>query len=477
MRSGQSDRCRLNLTKDVIYIPEATSSEQPKKSPAALRRLTAAVGSKKSLRGRLVRGGVSSFTLKIGSGLLALPLAIVLARTLGPEGYGVYAFALSLVTLLAIPAQMGLPTLLVREIARYQQRREWGLLRGMLTRANQWALAISVFLGLAAAGIALSPWGFVEQHQLQTFAWALVLLPLIALGNLRGAALRGLHRVVQGLLPGLLLRPGVLLASVGAAAVLGILTPPLAMALHAAAAALAFAIGWLLLLRCLPRQVRKSRPVYDTTNWAHSLLPLSLLAGMQVLNSQTGVVMLGLLGAAQDVGLYRIAVQGATLVTFSLTAINLVIGPHIAQLYASGDRRRLQKLITRSARVALLSALPVATLFIFFGDAFLALVFGAPFQPAHAALAILCVGQLFSAATGSVALILNMTGHERDTARGVAVASGLNVLLCASLIPFFGIKGAALATSVTLVCWNLLLARLAYQRTGLYATSVRRFWC
>ena len=36
---------------------------------------------------------------------------VLLARTLGPEGYGVYAFFFALVSFLAIPAQIGMPNL------------------------------------------------------------------------------------------------------------------------------------------------------------------------------------------------------------------------------------------------------------------------------------------------------------------------------------------------------------------------------
>jgi O-antigen/teichoic acid export membrane protein len=437
-----------------------------------MRRFAAFVGSAGSLRGQVVRGGAGGLALRGLSAILALALAVVLARTLGPDGYGTYAFALSLVTLLAAPAHMGLPTLLVREIARYQQRQQWGLLRGILIRSNQAALGLAVLIGLAAAGVALGPWGILEPPQLQTFAWALALLPLIAFGNLCGAALRGLRYVVQGLLPELLLRPGLLLGAVGVAALFGMLTPPLAMALHAAAAAMAFGIGALFLLRSLTPPIRESAPTFETRRWVGSLLPLSLLAGMQVINNRTGVVILGLLGATEEVGLYRIAVQGAAVVILGLTTINLVIAPHVAHLYDSGKRVQLQKMIGRSAGIVFLSAVPPAVLFIFFGDRVLEAVFGGPYIPAYRALALLSIGQLFSAAMGSAGLILNMTGHERDTVKVVAFTSVLNVALCVVLIPPFGINGAAAALTAALICKTLLFAVWAYQRTGLIPLAI-----
>ena len=97
-----------------------------------------------SLRAFLLRGVLGSGVLKIFHTLLILATAILLARTLGPEGYGIYAFAYALATLIAIPAQMGLPTLVVREVARYQLKEEWGYLKGILRFSNQ------VVLGLAA---------------------------------------------------------------------------------------------------------------------------------------------------------------------------------------------------------------------------------------------------------------------------------------------------------------------------------------
>ncbi len=89
------------------------------------------MGSSTSLRGRLVRGGLGSLALKLASTALGFILVILLARSLGPEGYGVYAFVFAIVSLLAIPTQLGLPQLVVRETAKAQAAERWGLMRGL----------------------------------------------------------------------------------------------------------------------------------------------------------------------------------------------------------------------------------------------------------------------------------------------------------------------------------------------------------
>jgi O-antigen/teichoic acid export membrane protein len=427
----------------------------------------------KGLKGQLMRGVIGSAGLKAVNAMLSLAVAIVLARTLGPAGYGTYAFAFSLVSLLAVPAQLGLPSLLVRDIAKYHYLREWGLLRGLLRRATQIVIGVSLALmaGGTVAAWLLSP--DLDSEKVKTFLWALALIPLIAFGNIRGAALRGLRRVVQGQLPEQAIRPGLYLALLGAGAWFGAMTAEGAMALRVVAATGAFVVGVVLLRRHVPPEAVAADPAFETRAWLRAILPLSLIAGMGVINRQTDIVILGLFTTSADVGIYRTATQGAELVVFLLSAVTNVIAPYVSRLYTGGEMERLQRLATTSARVILLLAFPVAGAFIFFGEEILSMVFGKEYAPGQTPLAILCVGQLFSAAAGSVGMLLNMAGYERDTARGFAVATAFNVILNIILIPPLGMTGAAIATAASLVIWNSLLCRQVWVRMGIQSTAIR----
>ncbi|ADE14475.1 polysaccharide biosynthesis protein [Nitrosococcus halophilus Nc 4] len=422
------------------------------------------------LRAQLLRGGIGSIAIKVGHTLLMLATTVVLARVLGAEGFGIYAYAYALVQILGIPAQMGLPILVVREVAAYQANAQWGLLKGILRRAFQAVGVIAIVLALAGGSVA---WVFSErfsQEYLTTFAWALLLLPLIALGNLRGAALRGLRKVIQGQLPEHVLRPGGFLLFLGVVWLLfpqRQLTPADAMLMHTVATGMAFGVGGWLLVRSLPWQSKEAAPAYDTRHWLSSALPLSLIAGMQIINSQTDIIMLGLFRDAEEVGVYRVAVQSATLVAFGLQAINMVIAPHFSRLYAAGDMVRLQRVVTASARAILFTALPVVVVLIVFGEPVLRLVFGVEFVSGYAPLAILASGQLVNAAMGSVGFLLNMTGYERNVARGLMIAAVTNIVLNLFLIPLWGMEGAAVATGVTLVLWNILLWQSVRKHLGI----------
>jgi O-antigen/teichoic acid export membrane protein len=195
-------------------------------------------------------------------------------------------------------------------------------------------------------------------------------------------------------------------------------------------------------------------------------LPLAFSSGMGIVTRQASILILGLFVSAADVGVYRVAAQTSLLAAFGLDAVNMVVAPRFATLFARGEAERLQRLVTASARVILAFSLVVTVGFVVFGKPFLRLVFGAPYEAAYLPMVILLAGQLVNSATGSVGALLNMTRNERETAKGMAVAAASNVALNLALIPILGTAGAAMATAASLVTWNVLMWRSVRRRLG-----------
>lgn len=422
-----------------------------------------------SLKGQLMRGGAGSVGLNVANVSLGLAVAVVLARVLGPKNYGIYTYVYALVSLLAVPAQFGLPTLVVRETAKAEVKQEWGLMRGLWRWAGSVAAALALMLAVVAGVFAWYFSGHFSALQLKTFVWGLALIPLIALGTLRGAALQGLRSVVQGQLPEQVVRPALLILMVLVIGFFagGKIKADEAMALHALAAGCGFAIGAWLLWREQPSQVAaRPPPVYELRRWLASTLPLALLAGTQVITNQTDVVMLGIFASAQDVGVYRVAAQGATLVSLAFAALGIAAMPHLARLYTKGDMCRFQRLATVSAGAALLVALPILLAFLLFGDTILGTVFGARYVNGGKVLSILASAYFVNVGFGMVGRLLNMAGYEHDTAKGVGVAAVCNVVLNVILIPLYGMTGAAAATAISMLVWNIVLWRMVRRRLG-----------
>ncbi len=424
------------------------------------------------LAAQLLRGGAGSLLARVSEVVLGLVIAVLLARLLGPAGYGVYAFVFALMSLVSMPTRAGLPPLVVRETARGQRTGDWSAVRGIWRWANGVTLLLSL---LIAAGGALGLWlGWAQGEDLrETLVWGLGLVPLLALVAVRSASLGGLRHVLAGVFPEQVLRPALL------AVVLLVLlmwhgmevSPADAMGVTFGATLVAFVVGAWLLHRYRPPEVATARPHYQHVAWLSAAWPMALTQGFQQINRHADVLLLGLLAATVDVGVYRVAAQGALLVSLGLTALNMVVAPFAARLHIEEERQKLQKLVRRTAQAALVFAVPATLLFVVFGEWLLVTLFGDEFRGAYEPLMVLAVGQLVSAWFGPNGMLLTMTRHEREVTRAVAVAAVLNVVLNLLLIPAVGVVGAAIATSVSLVFWNVWLWVVARRRLGVRCSA------
>jgi O-antigen/teichoic acid export membrane protein len=371
----------------------------------------------------------------------------------------------------AVVSQIGLPTLIVREASRYGTTGSWGKFRGLLSTAGKLAAGAAGLCVALLVGFVYAAANSVPSIEKDTALVAFFLVPLILLNRLGGSVLRGLGFVIKGQLAEQLLRPGIFLlffavAAAGCGAV-G-LDARVAMSLHVLAALVAFVIGAVLVKRSIPNVIMHTGGDYsDWGRWKKSLVPLSLIAGLQFLNGQIDILLLGVFREPEDVGIYRVAHQAASVVNMTLFAIALTVEPSIARLHVNGDRAQLQDVVAVTGRMAFALSLAMTGVLVLFGEQLLVLVFGEEYVFAYAPMAILCIGQVGLALAGWAVLMLNMTGNESITARFTVVAAASNLILNAALIPPFGMYGAAAATASTVLIWKLVLAYVAQYRTGI----------
>jgi hypothetical protein len=73
------------------------------------------------------------------------------------------------------------------------------------------------------------------------------------------------------------------------------------------------------------------------------------------------------------------------------------------------------------------------------------------------ALRILLIGQVIAASAGSQLYVMTMTGHERSAAVLLISSAVANAVASAALIGLFQLTGAAVATTATLVAWNVAM--------------------
>ena len=386
-------------------------------------------------------GIVSSATLTLATRLAAfgfsLATNVVLARTLGPEGRGIYAVAVLIPALISLFSQLGI-----------QQANVYFFSKGLIDTDELLGHATALALLLGTAGFAAVSlyitWSGSSQFAGIGAAYVLVsctalpflLLTVFLQGILNGAQLFRQYNAVlltqyaaptPALILAMLAFRGSALAAVAAWTVAAIATSLVALRSAAPLGRLwpGMRVGT---LRKLLR--------FGLVGYFGSLTSF--------VNYRFDVLIVNLFAGVRQVGLYAVGVGLAEVVWYVANAAGIVLAPKVASSERTKADRMTEsvcRVVTGLALVAgfVLAALAPFAIVLFFGEAF-----------AESAWAVWLL--LPGIVTFSVARVLSMylLGRNQLKIDLLASACGLAVTLALDLllIPRFGFRGAAVASSI-----------------------------
>ena len=154
-----------------------------------------------------------------------------------------------------------------------------------------------------------------------------------------------------------------------------------------------------------------------------------------------------------------------SLIALIATTFDTVSGPRIAAAHRVGDTATIRQILRQSVMTMVALSSPLFIVILLF-PAWLLGLFGPEFVGGATALRILALGQLVNMVAGPVGVALLMTGEERWSARASVAAIGLLAIACVTIIPAYGLNGAAATTSLLIlfrtgVQWVIIRRQLA----------------
>ncbi len=405
------------------------------------------------VRRQLVRGSTAAFGLRGIELVINYAVHLLLAGWLSAAGYGVYSYVVALVGLLAVLGQLGLHTAIMRFVAASRAQEAWGRLRGALIVSNRLAVASSVTITVVAEGALWLRAEAIDDGLRVALQVGMLLVPLTVLSGLRQRALRGLKLILASQFPETIVIPVVMIVGVLAAQAMGAVNPVVAVAIRVIAVGLAFVVGAVWLIRALPEPVKRTPAEYRLREILAVSVPMMFASSMQIVFGKVDTLMLGYFGEMTDVGVYNLALRVAMFASFGRVAVTLIAAPLIAETYARGNRGQLQRIVSLSSLGTTVYALVVCVAAVLGAPWFLG-TFGAEFSLALVPLLILLVTEVVENVLCLVNPLLTMTAYQGVFSRVVLGALAMNIVLNALLIPAYGIVGAAVATTISTICWK-----------------------
>ncbi len=403
---------------------------------------------------RVARNTLWLTAARLGGKILSLPLVIILARYLGPEGFGQWALLSSLVIILSTVADGGFQVLTIRDLSPFPEK-SWDYFKKTL----------SVRMGLTLlAGLFLILWGITveaERAPLWMFGLGVILLAdeeLIKAGQavLSARERMGLTSVVSlaQALAAMLLIGGLLLLGGGLfSAVSGL------AAVNLGAAAL---ILWL----CRPFLFRESAEELSAWRLLTKAFPYGLLTILTIIYFRIDVVMLSGMRGSQEAGLYNAALRLFDAGLIIPTALAGALFPVMSRQLA---RRETQGLIishSRAIHLLALVGLPAAAAGWIYADWLTGLFYGPAYAPAGPVLALLSLGWILFFVNIPLGNLLAASEIMSKFIPFAAANTALNVALNFILIPNYGAVGAVVATLVCEVTGLIIQFGFAWKILG-----------
>lgn len=393
------------------------------------------------------------FLSRVGGYFLGFLLHFLLARLLGPSGYGLYSIGFNVATFGSLVAVFGLNAAAVRFIGEFMGKKEHSRVRGVAESVLRFSLlfasllAIGIYLFRVPVALSL----FKEERLLRILPIFCFFIPALALesafeGIFRGFKLPSFYYFNREILGRIL--------EIGCAAGFFFLWSAKVFGVS-----LGILFANFLILFLLARTFLKILPPAAPDFPKRALFSYSsnmfLVNFTYFLTGQVNGLIVGAFLGANAAGLYSISNRLSQLIVFFLTAFNSVFASVISEFYHRGDIEDLKKLYSSVTRWIVSLTLPFFLWMVVYSSDLLRF-FGEEYVQASSVFVVLSVGQLINALVGPNGLMLSMSKFQKIELLNGALMTVLNLGLSFLLIDKVGILGPALGGGLAVATLNIL---------------------
>lgn len=423
--------------------------------------------------GNAARSSGLSFVGALISSLAGFFFAVVLGRSLGPEGSGLIFQMISVFTIAGAVAKLGLDTTAVWMLPRLAADR-----RQDVRRASSILLLGALIGGLAAGGVtfAIAPLlqaGSGDRQLVDLVRLAALFLPFSAVFTVGLALTRGLGGIRDYVLIGSIGLPVARLAAVAVA------TAFTASALMVGAVWLGvLAVATIASFLAAEAAVRRFRATKDDRAGVGALSrKISRYAAPRAVSSTLeqallwlDVLIVGLIAGPAAAGVYGVVSRLIQAGSMPSTSMRIVVAPLFSRLLHQERIGELTELYTRTAQWIVLLSAPIYAIFAVLPEPVLR-IFGEGFAIGGPALMIMCLGATISASTGNVQSLLLMSGRSGWSAINKAIVLATSLTLLFILVPPLGVLGASIAWTVAMTLDALLAVVQVRRATGVLLSA------
>ena len=411
------------------------------------------------------RAAIGVYAMRLGGVAAAFLLQVVVAKLIGAEQFGIFAFAWVLATCIGQFCCCGFNETTNRFLPAYIISGDLARARGFVQFSGFFVFTVSAIVCLAGiAGMVLARNWIPADYFLPTVL-ALTCAPLLCITHLKETLAISRSLPLHGLTPTYIVRPLLLMAAVWMMVSFNLTGPSADTALGALllASLVTLAMQSALLSRPVREQLGTGNATTEVREWMTASLPLLFAQGFFLLATSLDVFVLSAMVDPEQVGIYFAAAKIVTCVSFVQMAVGAAITRRLSEATQTGDGTAFAAHYERGRRMMLwptLAGVMIVTVL----SPFILAVFGPEFPQAVPVVVILSGGILLQAAAGPIQERMMVMGQQKAIAGIIAGSLAFNLAASVAFTLVLGITGAALASALSIILRIFLMRRACLHR-------------
>lgn len=413
---------------------------------------------------RLAKNAVILSVGSVVGSLSAFTFKTVIARSFGPQQFGLFSLALMTATISAGVAVFGLPEGVTTFISQYRAVDDQERIRGT---ASSGLLIVSIVSVLTAVGLfilapTIATRLFQDERLIRPIRILAFAVPGIATVHLIVAVVMGFERGEYKVLIKQLGQRGSLIILAGIVIFFGGTFANL-LFVYLVSTWIAVALGVILLFRLL--DLSSGGMISPHKSLLAFSIPLLFSNVSGLVSNWIDTFLVGILITPEAVGVYQTAFLLGTNILIINGAVSASFLPEVASLLEENERaesaRRYRAAVKWTATISFAPAVYLVT----FPELSLGMIFGEAFSRGSTALSLIVIGNMVAVVSGPATETVKSQGYTRFIFITTTIALGANIMINLLAIPRYGIAGAALGTAIATVITN-----------GSHWIAMRR-WC
>ena len=421
--------------------------------------------------GRIARGGSLNLVGSVVSAVSSFLLVVAVANYYDERTAGMLFAATSLFIILEALSGLGTDTGLARFVLRYEAGSRFADVLSAV-RAALWPSAAASLMCAVALFVA-APWiaprvGLGDQGGEQMLRIAAIALPFATLNDVALSVTRAFSKM----------RPTVLIDSIlRCAAQLGAVVLVGSMGAGAVALAGAWTLPYLLtgamaivvMIRVLRTRAREwpehgpgDRPAVRREFWLFTW-PRGVARLCQIAIQRADIIIIAVLLDPAAAAIYTAATRFVVLGQFSQLAIQRVLQPRLTAMLSKNEHDTVRDVFKVSTAWSITLSWPLYLVTAIAAPLYLQL-FGSGYRSdGVTVVVVMAVGMMLAMAAGPLDTLLLMAGGSTTSLWNTITALVVDIGLCFLLIPMWGITGAAVAWSASVVVRNAMTLIQVYR--------------